>query len=187
MKQYATSREILDLLGQGVLITIALTSPYAGAELIKHLAFKVLDKAWEKYDQARLKQSIKRMIKSQFLDVKEENGKTTLVVTLKGKRKLLQYNLQSMKLEFNGQWDGKWRIVIFDVVEGKRCFRDGLRKKIKQLGLFQMQKSVFVTPYPCENEIAFLREYLEIKEGVSCFTTTDLEEEEFLKKRFGLG
>lgn len=186
IKHYATSQEILELLAKGALLAVALTSPYAGAELIKYFFGKAIDKAWEKYDQARLRQSVKRMINRQILELKNKGGETTVVIAKKGKRLLLRYNFQKMDLVKPEIWDKKWRVVIFDVKEKKRSFRDSLRRKIKSLGLYQLQKSVFVTPYPCENEIAFLREYFNISEGVSCFTALNLEEEDFLKRKFNL-
>lgn len=185
-KDYATSREILELLAGGTLIGVLWLSPYGGAELLKHFALKALDKVWERYNRARLKQSIKRMVDRKLLELRKKGDETVVVVSEKGKKFLLKYNFQKMKLEKPEVWDGKWRVVIFDVREDKRNFRDSLRYKIKSLGLYPLQKSVFVTPYPCEKEIAFLRQYFNIGDEVSYFIATNLEEEDFLKKKFGL-
>jgi len=183
---YATTGDILELLQQGALIAIGLTSPYGGAELLKQFTLKALDKVWEKYNRARLKQSLKRMVDRKLLKIDEEGEETVIKVSEKGKKLLLRYNFAKMNLSKPKIWDHKWRVVIFDVSENKKVFRDALRDKIKLLGLYQLQKSVFVTPYPCENEIAFLRQYFQIGNEVSCFTATNLEEEEFLRKKFGL-
>ena len=185
-KKYPSSKEILELLKTGAMIAIVLTSPCGGAELIKRFGFKLLDKIWDKYNKARLKESIKRMVNRKILEVKKIGNETMIVVSEKGKKLSLRYNFQDMQLAKPKVWDGKWRVVIFDVRESKRFCRDGLRNKIKQLGLYQLQKSVFVTPYPCDKEIAFLRQYFGIGNEVSYFTTDDLEEDNYLRSKFNL-
>lgn len=185
-KNYASSREILELLENGALIIVLLSQPLGGALLLKHLTFKLLDKIWGKYNQARLRQSIKRMVDRKLLEIKKEGEETEITVTEKGKKLLLRYNFQRMQLEKPKVWDKKWRVVIFDINEGKKVMRDSLRNKIKSLGFYPLQKSVFVTPYPCEKEVAFLRQYFGIGDEVSYFIATNLEEESFLKKEFKL-
>ncbi|MBI2020223.1 hypothetical protein HYS94_02275 [Candidatus Daviesbacteria bacterium] len=49
----------------------------------------------------------------------------------------------------NTKWDGKWRLVIWDVPEKRRQARDLLRYKLKQLGFKQWQQSVWATKVNC--------------------------------------
>ena len=53
-------------------------------------------------------------------------------------------------------WDGKWRLVIFDVPQELHQQRLRLRARLKKLGFYQLQKSVLVFPYPCEEELGYL-------------------------------
>lgn len=186
-KIYATSKDILTLLAAGALLAVVFTSPEGGARILQELITKGSASLWDKYDQRRLKQSIKRMTDRKLLEVRQSGNETEVVVSKKGKKVLLKYNFQEMILDKTKKWDGRWRVVAFDVGEEKKSKRDSLRDKMRSLGFYQLQKSVFVTPYQCENEIAFLREYFEIGNNVSYFITVDLEEEEFLKKQFRLG
>src|SRR3989344_6024245 len=43
-------------------------------------------------------------------------------------------------------WDGKWKILIFDIDEINRGTRDSLRIKLKYLGFGLLQKSVWISP-----------------------------------------
>ncbi len=52
-------------------------------------------------------------------------------------------NLRSLA-NFNSEWDGKFRLVLFDVPEEQRCIRDSVRNYIKKLGAGQWQRSVWV-------------------------------------------
>ncbi len=68
----------------------------------------------------------------------------------------------------SGRWDGKWRIVVFDIPEGARRIRDRLRKLLKQFGFFALQASVYAYPYPLNTEAILvlnksgLRRYIRI-------------------------
>lgn len=42
-------------------------------------------------------------------------------------------------------WDGKWRIVIFDIPEEKRIIRNLFRRNLKKWGFKHLQKSVWIS------------------------------------------
>lgn len=50
-------------------------------------------------------------------------------------------------------WDGKWRVVVFDIPEKQRHLRDGLRLELKELGFGCWQRSVWVTPFDIMREL----------------------------------
>ena len=79
--------------------------------------------------------------------------------TKKGREWVRLRKYKSLKIK-NQKWDGKWRIVIFDVPENLRSKRNQLQRKFKLLGLYMLQKSVFVCPYPCEEELDYVADYL---------------------------
>ncbi|KKS64482.1 MAG: Repressor in ring oxydation complex/ phenylacetic acid degradation pathway related protein (PaaX) [Candidatus Daviesbacteria bacterium GW2011_GWA2_42_7] len=51
--------------------------------------------------------------------------------------------------ESRDKWDGKWRLVVWDIPEKRRVARDLLRFKLKQLGFTQWQKSVWASKINC--------------------------------------
>ena len=107
----------------------------------------------ENNKQARnhFKTSIYRL-KHRNLVVGERRGKNVVfMLTEEGSRvaKRLQLKLQMAK---KGKWDGKWRIMIFDIPEKLRGKRDLLRKELISFGFMQLQKSVWTYPYPLPTE-----------------------------------
>ncbi len=50
--------------------------------------------------------------------------------------------------EPNHTWDGKWRMILFDVPESKRTVRQMFRLKLLYLGARMFQSSVWITPNP---------------------------------------
>jgi DNA-binding transcriptional regulator PaaX len=50
-------------------------------------------------------------------------------------------------------WDGYWRVVVFDVPEESRKKRDFIRRKLRELGFGQFQRSVWISLLPVKKEI----------------------------------
>ena len=64
------------------------------------------------------------------------------------------------------KWDRKWRVVIFDIPQELHKKRNSLRNRLKCLGFYMLQKSVFVLPYPCEEELGYICQNLEISDYI---------------------
>jgi len=87
---------------------------------------------------------------------KEE--KTNLIeLTQIGKEKALKYFFQEFRVTTPESWDKKWRLVIFDVPKDKKNLRDIIRQRLKKIGFYQLQKSVFIFPYDCLEQIKALK------------------------------
>ena len=77
-------------------------------------------------------------------------------------------------------------MVIFDVPEYKRSGRDDLREKLKELGFYELQKSVWICPYNCKNQIDFIIELFGLREYVRFAVVDSIDNELYLKKIFNL-
>lgn len=84
------------------------------------------------------------------------------------------------------RWDGKWRIVIFDVWERRRTIRDRLRIMLQKAGFIKIQDSVWVYPYDCEELFVFLRTDLQLGKGILYIVAEEIEQDERLRHHFGL-
>jgi phenylacetic acid degradation operon negative regulatory protein len=49
-------------------------------------------------------------------------------------------------------WDGKWRLVLFDVPSGQNAQRERLRRYLRGNGFGYLQNSVWITPDPLDKE-----------------------------------
>ena len=117
---------------------------------------------------------------------KEKDGNLTLVLTENGKEKALSYNIEEMKIAVPKHWDEKWRIVIFDIPETLKGKREILRFRLKGLGFYELQKSVFVYPFNCYNEIEYIVEFYQIRKFVRFIVADFIDNELHLKEHFGL-
>jgi CRISPR-associated endonuclease Cas2 len=180
------SHKILNtLLAGGGILTISLISPLSGALLIKRLVKFYFRK--KKFIKERFLRDLKRLQTRKLIDYKVlPNGKIKIVLTKLGKEKILIYDFDKLKLVSN-RWDGKWRLVVFDIPHFQNRARDALREKLKNLNFYQIQKSVYLIPYNCEDEIDFICSIFDInRNNVLIFEVSRFEGEEKLKHHFGV-
>jgi len=107
-------------------------------------------------------------------------------LTPKGRIEIIKIILWK-KLEMK-KWDGKWRVIIFDIPEMSRQDRDFLRRELKWIGFIELQKSVWIFPYDMEKEmIALLKLWrLEFRGDIQFLVVEKITDEEKLKKSFSL-
>lgn len=147
---------------------------------------KSASREWQKISKKDLQREINNLYKSKSISKKENSdGTVTITITNKGKLKALTYRFDEMRID-KKDWDGKWRILTFDVPEKVRWGRDALRDKIKKLGFYELQKSVFIFPYDCENEINFIIEFFNIRKHVRFGVLESIDNEKHLKEIFRL-
>ena len=148
---------------------------------------KGITKEWRKINERSLRESIRKLYRSKIVDYKENNdGTVKLVLTEAGKKKVLLYDLDKLKINRPPRWDRMWRMVVFDIPETKKPARMALASKLKELEFYPMQKSVFIHPYECQNEINFITELFNIVPYVRFLRVKDVDIELDLKNRFHL-
>jgi len=151
--------------------------------------FKILEeipKAWKDIDRGRLYRAVREFYNERIVNYKENDDIVKIVLTKEGKKRALQFQIDEIKIKKTEKWDGIWRIVIFDIPEKKRNARLALRLKLKDLGFKELQKSVFIFPYECEDEIDFIIEVFQIRPYVRFIRATSVTNEEQFKIKFNL-
>lgn len=149
-------KDVLLALGAVGLVAVAIAAPNLVGVLGGHFTSR------NKYKNVQIKRSLLGLEKRGFVNMSKEGDKTVISLTKDGKQKMLKYKIDSMKINPQKKWDHKWRLVIFDIPVDKSAARIEFTRKLKEIGFKLMQKSVWVCPYPCEDEIDFLKEVYEI-------------------------
>ena len=144
-----------------------------------------LTEEWEKINKQALRRAIKSLYENKLTEIKEQaDGTITLVLSEDGKKRALAYKLSNMGIVRPKYWDKKWRVVVFDIPEEKKQARESIREYLRQLGFYQLQRSVFVIPFECGNEIDFLIELYGVRSNVRQFIATGIDNELHLKDIF---
>lgn len=136
-------------------------------------------------DRQRIKQSLYRMENRGFIKINRKNNRKILV-TQKGRKYFQKHILNSLVIKKPSRWDGRWRVILFDIPEHKRNARNSLSRKLKELGLYRFQKSAFVFPYECKKEIDFIINHFGIQKYVQYLVVQKIDSEKKLKKHFVL-
>ena len=142
---------------------------------------------WRTINRHALNQAIHALYESKLVETKDNrDGTLTLVLSKEGKEVALTYDLENIKMQEPTHWDGKWRMVMFDVPETLKRVRDTLRMHFKEMGFYEFQKSVFVHPYPCEKEIEYFVEFYNAHRHIRFVVATEIDNALELKRHFRL-
>lgn len=166
-------------LGSGIIV-LSMLNPFLPHKLLKtYIKHRRIQKR-------RFLEDLKRLQNRKLIDFEILND-NEVKITLKrrGKIQALKYDIDDIKLD-KRKWDGKWRLIIFDFPKNVKRARDVFREKLKELNFYKLQKSVYITPYSCENEIDFICEFFKIRKYLLILTISDFEGKEKLKYYFKL-
>lgn len=137
----------------------------------------------EEYFPSEVKRKIIGLKRKGCVKVEEKERKWEIELTDLGRMELMKINLNKYQVK-KDRWDGRWRVVFFDVGEEERKARDRFRYFLKRLGFKQLQRSLWVCPYDVIDAIEEVRELLNIKYDVRWAIMTEIENEESLKRWF---
>lgn len=133
----------------------------------------------------RLSQALGRMERAGLIKFSSERRKIEL--TEKGRSRAEEFEFEQFIIPKPVFWDGKWRVVFFDLAERRRSVRTRLRNMLNNAGFVRLQDSVWVYPHPCDEFIALARTHLKI--GVSemrSLVAEALESDAALRNHFRL-
>lgn len=179
-KRKAHIKEVLKVLAGGAVFGLSLVIPTAPMVLAPF----IIDR--KKYDQSTFNRTIDRLRKQKLVEIVAEGEQTVVKITDEGRVRALRYKLSEIQVKKQKIWDGKWRIVIFDIPEKYKKVREIFRDHLKMMEFYMLQKSVWVYPYPCESEIEFLRQVYNVGINVTYILAEKIENGEDLKVHFGL-
>lgn len=174
-------KKILLLLKDGVTLMATRSVSRQGYLLRK------LHREWKNIDKNYLWRVIKEFKHDRLVEYREHpNGLISIILTEEGKKRSLKFNVDSLTIPKPTIWNHCWHLVFFDVPEKKRRGRDALRLKLRELGFYEWQKSVFVHPYPCRDQIDFVVEFFELRPFVRYGDLSNPTNEAELKLHFNL-
>ncbi len=144
-------------------------------------------KSSKRFNQRQIRSSINHLRQQKLIEyVANKNGKIIVKITKKGETKLRAFAIDLIKIKKPKKWDGKWRLAMFDIPIRFTKGRESLRYHLKELNFFQFQKSAWIYPYPCEDEIIFIADFYGIGQCVEILTVENILRDEKLKKYFKL-
>lgn len=164
----------LGLIAIGGILTFGAAFPALIGEIGK-IRSRQKRESYQRYQQMWF--NFQRLKKERSLEfVKEKDGYLIYKISERGKEKIKKFVFGELKISTSKIWDNKWRLVIFDIPEIKRKERNALRRKLTELGFYQCQKSAWIYPFACEQEIEFIKDILNIKPFVKIFLVDKIDD-----------
>ena len=157
-KKELTKKILKGILVAGGIMIAATDSKFAYKilpKLIKYAKYKLNDKK----DKKKIYDTFYNLKRKNLIHFENRHGQVYISLTAEGKEKAGKYQIDDLEIKKPKKWDEKWRILIFDVLDKQKLKREALRGKIKELGLYQIQKSVWIYPYDFKNEMDLLRSF----------------------------
>ncbi len=135
----------------------------------------------------RITQSISRLEREGLIQTSGTYGERVVKLTKRGKAVVDAMYASEYQIPEPVLWDGKWRIVMFDIREKRRKARTQLRAMLMGVGFLRLQDSVWVYPYTCDGFISLVRAHLKSGTGeMLSFVAIALESDRKLRDHFNL-
>lgn len=178
-------RRKIGIVGEVILTTIGVAGVLTVAMAIPGAA-KLLGGVVAKHRQRDYyyKNKLSSLIKNGLIKKTTVGGKVNLQLTPKGN--LVLNSMMVSKPTIPRRWDGRWRIVMFDIWERSRTKRDKFRRELKTFGFIQLQQSVWVYPYDCQEYIMLLRTNLRFGKNIRYIVADYIDGEKHLLQKFDL-
>lgn len=170
------SNDILKWIATGAILLIVLGSPVGGGK-ISNLLWKKTRKALSNYVRRRLRE----MEEAGYIIT--QGG--TIKLTAAGKKQLARATIEDIEFD-TSVWDHKWRCIAYDVPNIFTKSRNAFRRTLTKWSFYQIQKSVFVFPYACTEQVAVVARYYNIERYVLIMEANDLPTSKKLRSHFNL-
>lgn len=177
-RQGQLARDILKLVGAGVVVGATVIAPNT-AQLIDYFDPK------GRTERNRLWKCVKYLERKHRIQIEERGGEKYVFLTAAGRTKLDEDAVWDLAVNKPRAWDRKWRLVMFDFPSHIPT-RHSFRGKLEDLGFIQYQRSVFIYPYECHEEIHTIARWYGLDEYVRYVVATEVHDMRRFAKLFDL-
>jgi CRISPR-associated endonuclease Cas2 len=129
-----------------------------------------------------INRSRERLVKQGLLEYRDKK----LRLTPKGEAVLRRLELSDYQIQRPKRWDGRWRVLIFDIPEKRKSLREKVRHTLISIGFIRAQDSVWIYPYDSEDLITLLKADFKIGKDLLYLVVEQMEYDTTYKKYFGL-
>ncbi len=124
--------------------------------------------------------------RQQLVEVSHVDGLVTLQLSVKGIHRLQRAEVSELTIPTPSAWDGRWRMVIFDLPREHAHQRYVLTTHLRQLGFVMLRDSTWLHPYPCFDVVDTIVRYCGVARAITTAEVTHLDasSERVLRRKF---
>lgn len=175
-------------LQQAVLATLAVAGVLAVAMVAPNVV-QVLGgfKSRKQRIAEQSKRALTRLAARGYVEFEERDGMHFARITPEGGRAMeMKRHKAELAARVGKRWDKRYRVVIFDIPVKRKGLRDRLRRVMISCGFLQIQKSVWLHPYDCEDLVALIKADLRVGKDVSYMIVESIENDAWIRRHFKL-
>jgi CRISPR-associated endonuclease Cas2 len=134
-------------------------------------------------NKSQYKNALLSLKRSRLLEIVVQNEKKFIKINQKG---VLRVLLERAKISKHKKWDGKWRLILFDIPESFRIARNRFRKLLKQHGFTKLQASAFICPYELSSDAILYLKEAGLLDFIRILRIDRMDNDSDLKKKYKL-
>jgi len=182
MRKY--QKEMIKLTSKKILSTIfGMALPFFEASSVYRVSARKFRRELEN-ENIDYAEWIKYLKRAGLIEVFIEGKEKYLEITPKGMDRLKMAGIDHLSIQRPAKWDGKWRVVIFDIPERHKVARDILRSKLVVLGFEKIQESVYAHPFECTEPVSQLASALNLSGNLLLMISEVIQGEDQIIERF---
>ena len=179
---------VLALIGAAGIVALSAVAPNMFVAIDKLFIRGNVGKSLSKKERDRkLAKIFYYMKRSRYIVMKPTGKDFKIFLTKLGERKYQKLNFQTLQIQKPEKWDRKWWQVAADIPTKKhKRGADLLRQKLKDMGFYPLQRTLWFYPYDPRPEIEFIISQFRIGRFVTVMEVSrlDLDDNERIKNFF---
>lgn len=150
---------VLDIIGDNGL---------SGIEVLAHSLSAAIDRICPADFDAPLRVRVTAELQRQSLiEVTRHHNKFQLQLSVKGIHRLQRAQVERVSIPRPDTWDGKWRMVTYDVPRAQSAQRRLFARQLERLGFTMIRESVWFHPHPCFSQVESIIGYCGLQRHVT--------------------
>lgn len=140
----------------------------------------------DRFERNRIWKAIKYLEEQNRIAIRERGDEYYILLTQEGKVKLAEVAIWDLSIAAPKRWDKKWRLVMFDFPKEMTTTRNSFRVKLEELGFKPYQRSVYIYPFECTEEMQSICDFFQAHEYVRYIVAIDIDNADDYVKLFAL-
>jgi hypothetical protein len=171
---------VLAIIASAGIISIAILAPNAFKALQPIFKAGKTGRRFSTKEKARKAAKVVYYLKRHNLvKMKRESGEWKIFLSRLGKTRYYSLGIEVLRVPSVKKWDKKWWQVAADIpTKEYRQGADLLRKKLKQLYFFPLQRSLWFYPYDPRREIEFISNHYSVANYVTVMEINRLDKDD---------
>lgn len=128
-------------------------------------------------ERDRIWSAIKYLESKHRIKIYERGAQRIVKLARKGEIELNAQAIDDLAIKRPWRWDGKWRFVMFDFPTAHRStLRHSFRLKLGDLGFMPYQRSVYIYPYECHEEVHVVAKWYGVDPYIRYIVATEVHD-----------